>query len=280
MPETLGGTSLLTRFTWSMSVVLGLLGLLVIALSQWQLPEHHWVREFSTEIGIAAASGGIVGFVYEHLIRRDLLDQVRAQLRAIVDADAQRFGVAAIFDSRTDKASRVVLRELLGTAERELLLFGIGLAPIVTEHADELERAAQRGCQIKLLLFDVASGAATLLEDSLGKGDLIDNLRGSFGSAVALEQKAQRPGSIEVRLYDVVPTFGAVAIDRENSDGRLFVELNCFRSSGDQCPGLELRKVPGGIFHNYNRQITTLWDSARRVSEPLPEAPKAQAPGQ
>jgi hypothetical protein len=68
---------------------------------------------------------------------------------------------------------------------------------------------------------------------------------------------------VEVKLYDVVPTFGAVAIDRNEPDGRLYIELNCYASSGDQCPGFKLRSQPGGLFHTYNRQITELWHAAK-----------------
>ena len=47
--------------------MLALIGVAVIATSQAFVPTHTWLQDFLTEIGIAAASGGIVGFVYEHL---------------------------------------------------------------------------------------------------------------------------------------------------------------------------------------------------------------------
>ena len=72
---------ILRRYTWSLSAVLSLAGLIIIAAAQWLIPEKGtWVRDLVTEIGIAVASGGIVGFVYENLIRSDLLDEVRSTL--------------------------------------------------------------------------------------------------------------------------------------------------------------------------------------------------------
>jgi hypothetical protein len=264
---------LLTRYIWSLSALLGALGMIIIAIAQWTIPEHSWIKDFTTEIGIAAASGGIVGFIYEHLIRRDLLEQVRHQLQDIVDADSRRLGITAIYDSRTDKQRRVTLRGLIQSAERELVFLGIGLGPIINEHGDDLDRIMARGCRVKFLIFDLHAGPAAVLEASLGKGDLIDNLRGSFGSALAMDRKCKTPGCFELRLFDVVPTFGAIAIDRTEANGRIYVELNCFRSPGDQCPGFELAKLPSGLFHNYNRQITDLWQAARPAQSA--DAPKS-----
>jgi hypothetical protein len=95
------------------------------------------------------------------------------------------------------------------------------------------------------------------------------------GAGVAVLHVSLRPelrprsaGKTEVRVYDIVPTFGAVAVDRAEADGRLFVELNCYSSSGDQCPGFKLEKKPNGLFYTYDRQITSLWNAARAPEVP------------
>lgn len=271
------GAPLLTRYMWSLSSLLGLAGLITIGVAQRALPDQAWLRGFMIEIGSAAASGGIVGFVYEHLIRRDLLDQVRRELAEIVDPDSRRLGIGAIYDSRTDKTRRVALRSLIQGAGKELMFVGVGLGPVMSEHSDDLDQAMARGCAVRFLLFDLCDGPAAVLEASLGKGDLIQNLTGSFASAMLFEQD-HRPGrSFELRLFGVVPTFGAIAVDRSEGDGRIYVELNCFGSSGDQCPGFALDKRPGGLFHTYDRQISALWMSARRGA---PEAGMTCAEGQ
>jgi hypothetical protein len=110
------------------------------------------------------------------------------------------------------------------------------------------------------------------LELSLGAGDLIENLKGSFGSVLAFGDKHGAGAKVEVRLFDIVPTFGAVAIDRDEADGTLFIELNCYSSSGDQCPGFKLENKPNGLFYTYDRQITALWKQA------LPAASVADTP--
>jgi hypothetical protein len=258
--------SMLRRYTWSLSAVLGLGGFIIIALAQWLIPERAgWYRDLPTEIGIAITSGGIVGFVYENLIRSDLVDEIKTILADIVDTDARRLGITAIFDSRTDKSRRVQLKSLIQDARKELMFVGVGLGPIMTEYSDDLSGAMARGCDVRFLIFDLRNGPAGVLEASLGKGDLIANLTGSFGSAISFLRTDETHRKFELRVFDVVPTFGAVAVDRAEGDGRIFLELNCFHSSGDQCPGFALEKRAGGLFYTYDRQIAELWRGATPI---------------
>src|SRR6202035_5671688 len=124
-------SSLLTRFTWSLSLAIMLGGFVVIALAQAFAPEGHWTRLFVTEVGIACASAGIVGFVYEHLLRRELLDQVKRELAQVVDTDAKRLGIVEIYESRTRKADRIKLPDLIRGARTELMFVGLGLYSII-----------------------------------------------------------------------------------------------------------------------------------------------------
>jgi hypothetical protein len=99
----MSNSSRLTRLSWSLSIAIMLGGFVVIALAQAVTPDHHWTRELVTEIGIAGVSAGIVGFVYEHLLRRELIGQIKVELANIVDTDAQRLGIDEIYESRTKK---------------------------------------------------------------------------------------------------------------------------------------------------------------------------------
>jgi hypothetical protein len=255
-------SSLLTRLTWSLSLVIMLGGLVVIAVALGFTPEHHWTRDLTTEIGIAAVSAGIVGFVYEYLIRRELLDQVKSEIADIIDTDARRLGIAEIYESRTAKSDRVKLPTLIREARAEIMFVGLGLHTIINEFQVYLEAALKRDCTIRFLIFNQPGPTAKILNASLSAGDLINNLQGSFNTVLRFAAKHGTGGKVEVRLFDIVPTFGAVAIDRGEGDGRLFIELNCYSSSGDQCPGLKLDKKPNGLFYTYDRQITALWENS------------------
>jgi hypothetical protein len=256
----MSNSSLLTRLTWSLSMTMMLGGCVIIALARWLVPPD-WERELIIEIGIACVSAGIVGFVYEHLIRRELLDQVKTELADIVDADARRLGIAEIYESRTKKANRVKLPDLIRNARKEIIFVGLGLYTIINEYRTYLEEAVARGCTLHFLIFDLGPHAK-ILDASLGAGDLIENLKGAVGAVLDFAEKHAAGGKVEVRRFDIVPTFGAVAIDRNEGDGSLFIELNCYSSSRDQCPGFKLEKRPNGLFYTYDRQITALWQNA------------------
>jgi hypothetical protein len=260
-------TSLLTRLTWSLSFTISLGGFVIIALAVGVLPEGHWVRDLIVEIGVACVSAGIVSFVYENLIRRDLLDQVKTELADIIDTDARRLGITEIYESRTRKSDRVKLPTLIREARTEIMFVGLGLSTLVNEYRVYLEEALARGCTLRFLVFDLSSPHSKLLDASLGAGDLIENLKVSFGAVLSFAAKYADSGNVEVRLFDIVPTFGAVAIDRGEGHGSLFIELNCYASSGDQCPGFKLEKRPNGLFYNYDRQIMSLWTDAAGIPQ-------------
>jgi hypothetical protein len=255
---------LLARLSWPLSVCMNLSGLLIISLSLALTPEHHWSRDLVTELGIAPTSAGIVGFVYEHLLRSALLEQIKGELAGIVNTDAKRLGIDEIYEGRANKVNRVKLPDPIRSGRSEVLFMGLALYAIIIDHKSLLEEALARGCHVRFLMFNMNSSSASLLNSSLSSSDnLISVLKGSFSEVLHFAQRHSRTGLVEARLYDIVPTFGAVAIDRNESDGHLYIELNCYASSGEQCPGFKLRRQPGGLFYNYNRQINELWEAAK-----------------
>jgi hypothetical protein len=264
--EHMRNSTLLMRFTWSLSAIIMLVGVIVIAVSLWLAPAGHWIRDLFLEIGIAGVSAGIIGFVYEHLLRRELLDQVKSELSDIVDTDARRLGIAEIYETRTKKADRVKLPLVIREANTDIVFVGLGLYTIINEHRTYLEEAIARGCNLRFLIFDVNSPDARVLDASLGAGELVSSLSGSFSAVQAFAQRHAASGKVAVRVFDIVPTFGAVAVDRGEADGRLFVELNCYASSGDQCPGFKLERKQNGLFYTYDRQITALWSNAKPIA--------------
>jgi hypothetical protein len=268
---------LLTRFTYSLGLVIMLTGFAVIALAH-ALPEGHWLRLFVTEIGIAGASAGIVGFVYEHLLRRALLAEVTDELVRVVNADAQRLGIAEIYESRVEKAERIKLSHLIEEARTEIMFVGLGLATIITQYGNHLEKAIARGCAVRFLAFNVPGPSAQWLAASLtGGGKLPEDLNEAFETVSAFSAEHEPSGKVDFRTYNIIPTFGCIAFDRADGNGFLLIELNCYLSSGDQCPGFKLEKRPKGLFYNYNRQIDELW---KRATVFDPAIQSAAVPGQ
>jgi hypothetical protein len=77
----MSNSRLLSRLTWSLSLTIMLAGFVIIVLGVGLTPAGHWSRDLVTEIGIACVSAGIVGFVYEHLLRRELLVLLSHKIR-------------------------------------------------------------------------------------------------------------------------------------------------------------------------------------------------------
>jgi hypothetical protein len=144
---------------------------------------------------------------------------------------------------------------------------GLALNTVMSNYRKQLSEAIGQNRTIKFLIFDLESPAPTLeiLERSLGMGDSIEDLKRAFKRVLAFAKQYAQTGKVEVRLFDAIPTFGAVAIDRDENRGFLIVELNCYSSPGEECPSLRLEKKPGGLFHIYDRQITNLWNAATRA---------------
>jgi hypothetical protein len=211
------------------------------------------------------------------LLRRELLDQVKAELAEVVDTDAKRLGIVEIYESRARKTERVRLPFLIRDARTEIMFVGLGLYTIINEYRTYLEEAIARGCAVQFLIFNLPGPSAQLLNDSLSAGDLVDNLTGAYNTVLAFTAKHRSSGKVALRLFDVVPTFGSIAVDRGEGHGFLLIELNCYSSAGDQCPGFRLEKKPNGLFYNYDRQITALWQNATVFD---PEAAAGSAPDQ
>src|ERR1700693_5728886 len=178
-------SSLLTRFTWSLGVVIMLIGFVIIAVALGVDPEGNWLRLLVLEIGVAVASSGIVTFVYENLLRRELLDQVKVELADIVDTDARRLGIAEIYETRTRKTDRVKMPDLIRQARSEIMFMGLGLYTVINEYPAYLEEALGRRCAVRFLIFNFEGPNASVLNASLSSGDLIDNLKGAFTAVLA-----------------------------------------------------------------------------------------------
>jgi Domain of unknown function (DUF5919) len=256
------------RLTVIISGAMILIGLLLIVSSNLpQFDKDSWPQRSFIEIGIALLSAGTVGFAYDSLVRGDFLAQIKDQLITIIDADARRLGITEIYGDRSDKIRRMQLHELIEKAKSEIIFVGLGLNITMTQYERHLEAAIARNVKIRMLIFDLESQNAMVLEHSLGTGYLINDLKSAFDAV--LRFAAKYPNAVELRKFHIVPPFGAIAIDRDQHDGFLIVELYCYNSLGFECPGMRLEKKAGGLFSAYDRQITDLLTHFKPASNSL-----------
>jgi hypothetical protein len=238
--------------------------------------------EIERDFGIILCSIGLISILYEMLIRRQLIADYSNALRDIIDPDTRRLGVSALFENRDDKTHRGrSIDALLRSTNKELLCVGLGFYQFLPEKRDLLLAKLREGCTFRFLIFDAGSETARALDKSLGygNGSLVAFLHAQQNYFVEfltlLEKEGVLKERFEVRVYDVVPTFGALHLDPKSARGRLIIELFGHRVEGAICPGVELMNLGSGWYTFYERQISELWDA----SPPLAAGPAARASG-
>src|ERR1700738_2293543 len=263
------------RMTFLLAAFMGAVGvaLLAIGAAGAEVP----TKQVLFEMGIAALSAGFVGVAYDSVVRRDFLHQVKQQLETILYGDALRLGVTDIYETRTKKIQKYDFPKVCEGARSEIMIVGLGLNSIIHAFQRHLVQAIARNVKIKFLIFNLEGLASTLemLDRSLAPDELVPDLKRSFKRVVDFANEYAQTGKVEAHIFNVIPTFGAVAIDREEDNGFLIVELNCYSSPGEECPSLRLEKKPGGLFHTYDRQITQLWKNSSPVAAFPVSAPQS-----
>jgi hypothetical protein len=204
--------------------------------------------------------------VYEAFIRKQLIGDVERALPLILNPDASRLGITAIFGTRSDR--RTPLSELLRSAQRDVLLYGLALYNFAFENRDVLrEVVVAKHCRVRVLIFDVESPHGAAMEASLGTlGALLAVTNQTTEAFRKLQDQLRAQGigpeRFEARVYHTVPTFGMISLDADESYGRILVEWNGVDVEGEQCPGLELRHSGSAPFLFFTKQTETIWANA------------------
>lgn len=253
-----------TIVTYAVSVMALAIGIALL-IAVHQRDERFWL-EVGRDFGITLCSIGVLSIVYEAFIRKQLIRDVETALPAIVNPDASRLGITAIFASRSER--RTPLAELLRSAQRDVLLYGLALYNFAFENRDIVrDSVITRHCRVRVLLFDVESPYGEAMEASLGTVGALVAVTNQTTEAFRKLQDELRgrgigPERFEVRVYQTVPTFGMIALDADEPYGRIFVEWNGIDVEGQQCPGLELRHSTSTPFRFFLKQAERVWDSA------------------
>jgi hypothetical protein len=236
--------------------------------------EATFLSEILRDLGIVLCSIGFISLLYEMLIRRQLIADYNNALQDILDPDTRKLGVRALFRDRDDKTLRGrSLDALLRSTRKEMLCLGLGFYQLIPEKRDLLLTKIREGCSFRFLIFDPTSKNAAALDESLGygNGSLIKFLgaqQAYFIEFMKVLADEGLDGRFQVRTYEAVPTFGALAVDSSVPEGYLIVELYGAHVEGSVCPGIELVPRESAWYAFYDRQIAELW----KVGQPLAPA--------
>jgi hypothetical protein len=240
--------------------------------------------EVARDFGIVLCSIGLISILYELLIRRLLIADYNNALRELIDPDTKKLGVSALFRDREDKTMRArSIDALLRAMRKEMICIGLGFYQFLPEKRDLLLAKLKEGCSFRFLIFDTESKNAAALDESLGDGDgsLLTFLRAQrsyFDDFIGrLPSYGIAESNFQVRLYDSVPTFGALQLDPAQPGGRMIIEFYGHRVEGAVCPGAEVTE--GSSWYTfYDRQMAALWGDGKvlSVARPAPAAQTAQ----
>lgn len=293
MPK-FAGTARVLPYAVFVSIIVFLLGVIFLLMSYQVRPEAgppNLSSEILRDLGIVLCSIGLISMLYELLIRGQLIADYNSALREILDPDTKKLGVRALFRDRDDKTARGrSLDATLRLTRKEMFCLGLGFYQFLPEKRDLLLAKIREGCSFKFLIFNAESRNARALDESLGNGNgslirFLEAQQAYFAGFMKLLADEGLGDRFEVRSYDPVPTFGALAVDPATPDGFLIVELYGFGVEGAVCPGMEL--IPkGSHWHSfYERQLKELWRGAQplpagaaRPAEPASQSSQSSAP--
>ena|ERR1700688_4534181 len=261
-----------------LSIIVLLLGIIALSWSHFgdTTTSRSLLNEMARDLGIVLCSIGLISMLYELLIRRLLIADYNNALRELIDPDTRKLGVSALFRDREDKTMRGrSIDALLRSTRKEMICIGLGFYQFLPEKRDLLLAKLKEGCSFRFLIFDTESKNAAALDQSLGDGDssLLTFLRAQRSYFDDFLSKLHSYGiaesNFQVRLYDSIPTFGALQLDRALPGGRMVIEFYGHRVEGAVCPGAEVTE--GSSWYTfYDRQMTALWGDGKALSVPAP----------
>lgn len=169
-----------------------------------------------------------------------------------------RAEILAVYPSQSTARAEIGQRAQRATTVDVLAVRGLGIIGM----NDSLlrSRIQSRTVSVRVLLLDPDGESAHRRADEIGE---------SFGSFAAgirlslerLSELADTGADIEVGLYDILPTWRLIGLDRT-----LFVSAFGETHEGHMSPMYKITESPHGALHRgFCRFVGELWRSARRV---------------
>jgi len=149
---------------------------------------------------------------------------------------------------------------------RRAMLWGFSFTSTIPYLRDEIDRGLQDGLEIRFLLVEPYSTAASLA--MFGRSDEDAN---EFNNALStnlaqLMRHAGRAsrGKIEIRVVNYPPPYSLIAFDPHLQTGHIFVRLLDFNIPREQSPWFELtREDNPRWFEFYANQFELVWNRAQ-----------------
>lgn len=227
-------------------------------------PSSEVISDLAINIGATLIATSLLAFLYQKLGARGLTDQIQEiQQSLTLMGKGLELGITNIWKERREIPISE-WNEFTKRARHEVWLYGVaeyGYARDEVFH-QILNDGTARGCSYKVLILDPESPSATYWDERDQTGIFPSKIRASFRIFQRLiEQNKGKPGKIELRVYNEVPSLNII-----RADGQMLVTLyiSCLR--GDDSLTLQIQHTPNGLFEEYQKQFNRVWNESRKVA--------------
>jgi hypothetical protein len=197
-----------------------------------------------------------------------------AQNRRQFEQLASQRQTLGISEFSVDRSNVPSIHSLLHDASTEVLLIGVALTSVLHSNRSLLEHLANRGCKIKLAIWNPPDDETTRrilidrLEDVIDEPDTershpsnIERLKYWYSS---LDETTR--AKVEIRGYSNFPTLSIIFVDRDTPHGYIHVEPIIFKASTEKLPSFRLgvQNSPS-LFGVLNENYQKLWNGAESL---------------
>jgi hypothetical protein len=158
-------------------------------------------------------------------------------------------------------------------------LCGVTLTSTVNKQSSNLRDRLGQGAQACVLIMDPDSTAPSMsAQRSTGTDDVdyyltrlqatvrdLEYLNKSWTDSQRQPRDSSQTGSLSVRLLSYAPSFGLISLDKDRSNGIVFVEIYAHKRTGERPPPtFDLTLCRDGQWYQFfTDQFEEMWDSAK-----------------
>jgi len=156
----------------------------------------------------------------------------------------------------------------------EVIFLGTTLSNVVHGQYSRIEESLKKGNKIKILVVESNSNLCNIVarrfyEPKNGES-IIQDLNSTIGMCRHLESIAKNTkGQLEIRLLDFLPSFGAIFVNPEGNNSKLYLWYYTYKTKNPTKPKMILRPTDERWYQLFKEMILALWNNAKPI--PLAE---------
>jgi len=196
--------------------------------------------------------------------RLDLLANIEQKITSIQKTVNSKTNTADLIKRRQDFPR---LEQIIDEARDEIWVTGVTLDAIITM-ISLFEAKLQEGCNLRFMALDPSGKSIDLAARYYGNDAELSATRIRANLAyLASRLQSTDKGSVEIRVLDQLFPSGYIAIDPNNREGQMLIQLYLYRIDSEIAPILTISKESGEQwFSLYMLQLEKAWNDAQAFS--------------